>query len=185
MKKYFTSEDMALLSELYSSHKGIMYKTALDALGGQDELEDVVQESILRLLQNIDRLRGLDPKARAVYVARTVYTAAMDAQRRAARERRRFVGLDEQPELGGTGSPESALIERESLALRLSLLREALSELSDTDAELLIGKYINGESDESLAERLGLRVGTIRVRLTRAKHRARKLIEDKEAEHER
>lgn len=177
--RLYSSADMDLIAALYARYKGIMFKTAMDNLQNKSDLDDVVQDTILRMVQNLETIRPLDEKACAVYIARTVYTAALDYDRRTARERVRSVGLDDVLELSTGQDPEQALIERETLARRLKALREALEELSETDRELLIGKYIRGESDESLAKRLHLGAGTIRVRLMRARQRARRIIEKK------
>ncbi len=187
MKKFFSAADTELILELYGSHKGIMYKTALDSVQNPDDLEEVIQDAILRMIRNQERLREMEQKARAVYIARTVYSAAMDHGRRIARDRDRLIGLKDSLHVIGEGSPEDDYLERESLALRLRYLREALRELPETDCELLIGKYINGESDEALAERLGIRPTAMRMRLSRARQRARKIIERKESadEHKR
>ena len=184
MKERFSAADAELILELYGSHKGIMYKTALDFVRNRDDIEDVIQDAILRMIRNQDRLRAMEPKACAVYIARTVYTAAMDHERRLAKDRNRLVSLKESLYVVGEGSPEEAYLKRESLSLRLRYLHEALRELPRSDCELLIGKYINGESDDALADRLGIRPTAMRMRLSRARQRARRIIERKEAEDE-
>lgn len=184
--RFSSTKDMDFLSELYDRHKGIIYKTILEQMNDTSDLDDVIQETVIRLMKNLAVLRTLNEKARALYIAKTAYTAAMDYGRRAARERSRRVDLEDAAELMSDQDLESAVLENELQRTQLHNLREALKRLSETDRELLIGKYIRGESDETLAGRLGIKPSTIRVRLMRARGRARRLILEKERldEHE-
>ena len=183
---WFSSiSDTDLVAELYFRHKGIIYKTVIDHLENPSDLDDVVQETIIRLMQNLPTVRRLEEKACAVYIARTAFAAAMDFDRKTARERGRFIGLQDITELASSQDLEASLIEQETLKRRLKYLQEVLELLSDTDRELLIGKYIREESDDVIAARLGLKPGTMRMRLMRARNRARKLMEKKESADER
>ena len=64
---------------------------------------------------------------------------------------------------------------------RLDLLPRVLDALAPVDGELLIGKYILNLSDEALAQALGVRARSVQMKLTRARHRARILMERMES----
>lgn len=179
------ADDMKLVEAIYERHKGIMYKTALETLRDPAGADDVIQDAILRLARCAETLRGLDDRARAVYAANTVHSAALDHLRRALRERGRTAACDAQEleRIPADADPEAQYIERETRDARLAGLRQALDELSPTDRALLVGYYLNGESADLLAGRLGLKPSTIRTRVARAKRRVRDIILRKEGGH--
>ena len=53
---------------------------------------------------------------------------------------------------------------------------EQMSKLSDEDREILAGKYLLGLSYKELAESLGIREGTVRIRSLRAKERLGEIL---------
>jgi len=177
--------DMALVADIYERHKGIMYKTALECIGDDSDKSVVVHDAIVRLVEHADTLRRLSESALAVYVSATVRSVALNRERRRNLERRLIVDADisEVDDIDAGPTYEERFIEEEAHRDRLRYLREALSELSDTDRELLVGKYMSGESDESLAKRFGVSPESIRMKLTRARRRAKKIIERKESGH--
>ena len=177
--------DMAFVAEVYERHKGIMYKTAIECIGDDADKTVVVHDAIVRLVEHADTLRKLNESALAVYVAATVRSVALNRERRKSLERRLIMDVDisEVDDIDSGPTYEERFIEEEAHRDRLRYLREALSELSDTDRELLVGKYMSGESDESLAKRFGVSPESIRMKLTRARRRAKKIIERKESGH--
>ena len=177
--------DMALVADIYERHKGIMYKTALECIGDDSDKSVVVHDAIVRLAEHADTLRRLNDSALAVYVAATVRSVALNRERRKALERRIIMDVDisEVDDIDSGPTYEERFIEAEAHRDRLRYLREALSELSDTDRELLVGKYMSGESDEALARRFGVSPESVRMKLTRARRRAKAIIERKESGH--
>ncbi len=177
--------DMALVAEIYERHKGIMFKTALECIGDDADKGVVVHDAIVRLAEHADTLRKLNDPALAVYVAATVRSVALNRERRKRLDRRLIMDVDISEVDGVDRGPtyEEQFIEAEAHKDRLRYLREALSELQDTDRELLVGKYMTGESDEELAQRFGISPESVRMKLTRARRRAKKIIERKENGH--
>lgn len=178
--------DMELVGSLYERYMGVMYKTALESLDDDSLAGSVVHDAVLRLLRKADTLRGLDERAVPVYIASVVRYVALEAKRRRRTERKRFVEADAAllESIPAAGSMEDDLAERETRDSRVRYMWEALSELSETDRELLIGKYAAGRSDAELARALGVRPDSIRKKLTRARQRAKRIILRKEADRE-
>lgn len=174
--------DMEFVAGVYERHKGVMYKTALECLSDSTEKDAVVHDAVVRLASHADTLRRLNEKALAVYVASTVRSVALNHERRQQTERRHIVDADfsDLDDLSAGPSYEDLYVEAEAGRDRLHYLREALSEIDETDRELLVGKYLAGESDEDLARRLGVKPESVRMKLTRARRRVRRIIEEKE-----
>ena len=116
-------------------------------------------------------------------MATTVRSVAFNSERRKRTERRRLVDADvsELESVEFMPSYEEQFIEAEVHRDRLRYLRESLAELDETDRELLVGKYIAGQNDDELARRFGIKPESVRMKLTRARRRVRKMIERKES----
>ena len=173
----------AYIAELYDAYKGLMYGTAYKYLGAEADAEAAVNDSVLRLAKHAETLRTLNEPALAVYIACTVQSVALNRLRRLGTERRRFADRDigELSDVGSAPGPEEQYIERETRRERLACLRQALAELSEADRELLTEKYLGGLDDTRLAEKYGITEGSVRSRISRAKKRARRIMERKES----
>lgn len=184
-KRAVTAADMEFISALFERHKGIMYKTALDmGVRDQSQKNAAVHEALVRLPDKIDTLRGLGEKGRAAYMASVVRNVILNQADRRRIERRYIVDADvgALSALAAENDPEDEYIERESRRLRLESMWQALDELSDTDRRLLIEKYIDGRSDAEIARGLGVDPASVRMKLTRARRRAQRIILRKEGE---
>lgn len=173
--------DRELVRAIYEQHKGVMYRTARANVRDQAEADDVVNDALMRLFRNAGKLAGMERRAVAVYVADTVLSAAVDNERRHRAERRHTEAAPVTVPEEYIPGPEAGLLEREERSGRVLLLREALGELSEADRVLLVGKYVEGASDRALAERLGVKPASVRMKLTRARQRIRRIMERKEA----
>lgn len=172
--------DREFMLKLYQEYRGLMFSTAEKFISDPDEREDVVQDSLERLLRHADALRWKERPVQAAYVVQTVRNTAINHLRRKDVENRR------------TGAPEDGreLPEPRSLTLeelmdireRGAHIREILAGLTETDRLLLTGKYILGYSDAELAEEVGVKPDSIRMMLTRARRRAIIAIKEREAE---
>lgn len=174
--------DQEFMEAVYEKHKGIMFKNALEILSDDSEKDVCVHEAIIRLMKNVSTIRALSDGALAVYVGTTVRSVALNMERRRRVEQRRFVeeSLEEYDETDSGQDFEEDFLEDDARDRRLRLMRECMAELEDRDRELLVRKYIMDESDEDLARALGVKTVSVRMKLTRARRRLRKLIEGKE-----
>lgn len=175
-------EDLDFVWTVYQRHKGIIYKTAFVNKTAGMEIDEIVNESILILARNADRLRQLEERPQAVYVAEVVRSVVLMMARKERRYSYRWgEGLEGHEDASAGPGAEEDYIERESRALRSELLRRAMDELSEDDRALLTLKYMKNVSDRELAALFGLRPGTLRMRLTRARRRVRDIMRRKEA----
>ncbi len=142
---------------------GVAFARRLDA----DLATDVMQEAFLRLWrawQAGDTFA--DPEA---WVCRVARNLAADTAKGSFR---RHGTRPEVPAVEAPGrSPADDLQHREGLAA----VRAVLAELSLADRELLALKYAGGLDGAALADRLGIDVTAVHMRLSRARRR----LEDK------
>ncbi len=168
-----SESDGEFIARLYEEFKYIMLSTAKRYVDSPEDREDIVQESVVKLLGKAPLLRGKERPALAAYVVYTVRNTAINHLRHVSVEKAHFEELDgdAEPEAGAMPLDElMALREREVHLDRL------LSRLSQDDRTILIGKYILEYSDEELARELGCKSASVRMKLTRARRSALKMI---------
>lgn len=175
--------DREFITNLYKEFKYMMLSTARKYISNPEDQEDVVQESIIRLIGKADILRGKERCVLGAYVVYTVRNVAKNHLRHAAVEKNHFDALDENAEYDA-GLP--ALDELMALRERNVHLEDLLERLSPGERTLLIGKYVLGYSDDELAKQLGCKPASVRMKLTRARRRALTLIaEDEVIDHDK
>ncbi len=168
-----SESDGVFIARLYDEFKYIMLSTAKSYVSSPEDREDIVQESVIKLLKKAALLREKERPALAAYIVYTVRNTAKNHLRRRSVERAHFGESD------GDTEPEADMIPLDELmALRERQVRldRLLSGLSEDDQTLLIGKYILEYSDEELARELGCKSASVRMKLTRARRRALKII---------
>lgn len=154
---------------LYQEFKYIMLSTAKKYVSNPEDQEDIVQESIVKLIKKVDLLRGKERCVLAVYVVYTVRNAAKNHLRHAAVEKTHFDELDESIEHAADLIPLDDLMVLKERTVRLN---DLLKRLSDDERTLLIGKYVLGDSDEDLGKQLNCKPASVRMKLTRARRKA-------------
>ncbi len=75
------------ITGIYYEYERLMFATARRYIDDRTEQEDVVQESLKKLIEKQERLAGLAQAAQAGYVATTVRNTAISILREKTRER--------------------------------------------------------------------------------------------------
>lgn len=165
--------DKELILALYESHKSTMAAIIYKVTGDKNLIDDLLQESILRLIPHIGTLRRLEPYQRRRYTLLTTKSTAIDYMRQNAKQRGWVYYSEEVPgEASREEGPEARFI---SLEERGELHR-SIGELSERDHDLICYKYFLGFSDAELSHTLGISPRNIREYLSRARRRLRKLM---------
>ena len=106
--------------------------------------EDIVQNTVLRLIRNEDRLRVLNPAALTTYIALTVRSAALNYLQAKSRDSMNALPLvedDDEDYILIGGSTQLTLEEQMLLGHRNEEIRAAIGRLSERDQTVLTGKY--------------------------------------------
>lgn len=158
---------------LYDEFYRLMFFTAQKYLADPAQLEEVVQESLRKLIEKADRLQSFPRAILAGYIVATVRNTALTYRKRQVKHSR-VISLEdvdlEAPD--DRESMDESLIRQEELAG----LQAIWSQLSREDQLLLEGKYLLEYSDPELAQLLGCQSASVRMKLTRARRRAQKLL---------
>ena len=162
-------------TELVAEHHRMVFSLATNLLGDRDEALDLTQEVFLRVFRTIHRFRG--QSALRTWIYRIAVNQARNRQRWWRRRHRSDqISLEEHIERHGdvplrtdVSSPDRIFAQRE-LAGRLAA---ALAQLSFEQRTTIVLREIEGLSYDEIAFSLGLAVGTVKSRLTRARQALR------------
>jgi RNA polymerase sigma-70 factor (ECF subfamily) len=166
-------------SELVGEHQRMVVQLAMNLLGDRDEALDLSQEVFLRVFRTIHRFRGQSS------LRTWIYRIAVNQARNRHRFWRRRHRADQVPldqhiaahgefVSDGESIPDRVLAQKE-LAAQLQL---ALDHLPFDQRTAIILREIDGLSYEEIAFSLGVAVGTVKSRLTRARQALRLELRD-------
>ncbi|MEO3809553.1 sigma-70 family RNA polymerase sigma factor [Sphaerisporangium sp. B11E5] len=159
----FGQGDHAAFADMYDRFAAPMFAAALNLLGDRELAADAVQQAFVQAWQaasSFDPSRSLRPWLYAI-VRRT----AIDVYRR----ERRFSGtvsLDHVAHESASGDEQS--LER---LWTVWCVREALERMSPDDRTVLYLAYFESLTQNEIAQRLGIPIGTVKSRVSRAQKR--------------
>lgn len=172
-------DDQEFILWLYREFERLMFSTAGRYLADRREQEEVIQESLRKLIEKTGTLRGFSRPVLISYLSAAVRNTAVSYLRAKGRDSACLVSLDaakEREDPDAVPLEDAAVLQEE-----IALLRRIWPELEPWMREVLEGKYILGCDSRTLAERLGCKPDSVRMLLTRARRRARELMKAEEA----
>ena len=149
----------------------LMYSTARRFAEEEHDVEDIVQESLVKLIDHVQTIMTVPRCNLAGYIVNTVKNTARNRLRE-EQTRRKYFAEGRSPEEAGSGEADPSA---EIFVLRQEERRsfyQVWSTLSEADRTLLEDRYILGKTDEEMARELGCKPDSVRMKLTRARRRA-------------
>jgi len=163
--------NQAAFEALIQDCAGQVYGLALKMMKNREDAEDAAQEAFLKAWRSLSGFKGESRFSSWLY--RLTYNTCLDQLRR--RQRTQVISLTEQEEdeqtqaerdLADEGpGPEEQAISRE----RAAVVRREMDRLSDKLREPLLLRELGGRSYEEIAQALGISVGTVKSRISRAR----------------
>ena len=143
----------------------LLYRIAYHILEQEDEAEDAVQETFLKLWEMRDKLDTVEsPKA---YSIRILKNECLDRIRKAKK-----VESMEQPPYWGAGREKEEEID---MKRRLDKVLGAIKSLPDSQRQVLLLRTVEGLPYGEIARRMGMSPLSLRVLLARARGTLRNL----------
>ena len=167
-------EDRSFFQKFYEEYKNYMYYTAWKYTSAPEDCEDLVHDTVLRLMQNVPTLKQLSHFKTAKYISLTVRSAYLDNQR--LKNKADLIFLDD-------AEMETVMIEQfqvdgtDRIVAAREAVRQLKKELAVRDWFLLDAKYNLNLSQEEIARLLGVAPNSVRMLLHRARVRARQILE--------
>jgi RNA polymerase sigma-70 factor (ECF subfamily) len=153
----------------FRAHHGLVFATAYRITGNAGDAEDVLQTVFLRLLR---RDRNADPLEKPEsYLRRAAINAALDVIR--SRQAEQTVPLPEESSGESSGLMQTAPAQADASGLRQALSR-AIAELKPRPAEIFALRFLEGLSNQEIAEALGISQVRVAVIVHRTRMQLRK-----------
>jgi RNA polymerase sigma-70 factor (ECF subfamily) len=150
-------------------------------VGDPNEIEDLTQETVLRLLRSLPSFRG--EASVSTWIYRVAHNTCVDAHRRrsvrpepAARE---FGEVAEAASPNGLAELDPAVLLEDSVAE--CFVEHALAELPEDHAAVATLRLLDGLSNEEIAEPVGSTVDGVKSKVKRARVRLRERLEEPSA----
>jgi RNA polymerase sigma-70 factor (ECF subfamily) len=167
--------DEAACADLVATHQRMVYNLALHLLGDRDEALDLSQEVFLRVFRTLAGFRG--QSALRTWIYRIVVNQARNRQRWWRRRHRADqVSLDAHVEQFGDlesqndpTTPDRVFVQKETATRNWT----PLDHLPFDQRTALVLREIDGLRYDEIAFSLGIAVGTVKSRLTRARQALR------------
>ncbi|MGW8357422.1 RNA polymerase sigma factor [Streptomyces wedmorensis] len=173
MRDRFRAGDPSALGEAYDEHARVLYHYAYRVCGDRAAAEDVVSAAFLEAWRCRGRVHADGGSLRPWLLG-----IATNIMRGAAREaRRRDAALARLPERGVLPDFADDVLARMTDGEQVRAARVALGRLRRREREVFTLVVWAGLDYAAAGEALGVPVGTVRSRLSRARERLRKLAE--------
>ncbi len=177
------SKDPKSLEEALALLQNTVFSFSMKVCGQRQDAEDTMQEVLLKSVPNLPKFDS--PRALMVWLYKVAKTRCLMSRRKSKFAPKEALSLEElmpdRRELeklfgGADSTPETAFLRRENA----KRLREAVRKLPPDYRLILVLHDMEELSDADIAEITGLRAGTIRVRLHRARLFVRKELAKQE-----
>jgi len=155
-----------------------IYNTAYAVIRDPHLVQDIVQETFLKLFQQKDHLKEIEHMDS--WIKRITYRTAVDCLRRKKKWESFTVGGDFVNTIGLDSfhsvnlSPVEDKVEKQ---VAKKMILEAVLKLNQVERIILLFKYEYQLKDEEIASILGIPIGTVKSKYFRIKQRLRKSLE--------
>lgn len=170
--------DKEFMVHLYTKYENLLFYTAQKYISERGSVEDVVQESLVKLHEKIRTIKPMPEIVLASYIRSTVRNTAINILKSTGYEEDRQISTENIIDV----MDEHAL--SLDTLMQISRYRKLLSkiwpELSKEEQFLLEGKYILGYSDRELSTELCCQPSSVRMKLTRARRHALSILASRE-----
>lgn len=161
--------DSSAFDALVEARVGSMLRTAMAITGDEAEARDAVQDALVAAWRQLDSLR--EPGAFDAWLTRILVNRCRRGLRRRIRIRDREVPVEVVAEVAiAPGEPGTDVVERRAL-------ERAFDRLSVDERTLLVLHHFDGRPLASIAEVLGIPVGTAKSRLSAARRSLERALE--------
>ena len=156
-------DSSAKFEHIYNSYGKQMLFVANKILGNLQDAEDSVQEALMRIASNIDKIDISDSKRLRSYVLTAARNAAIDTLKR-DKLRSSKVELDEA--YGASSADSSTVIINR---MKYESLIKAMREIDPVYRDVLYYRFAEGMSEKDISALLGRKYGTVKMQIKRGK----------------
>ncbi len=163
--------DTRAFEQLVRIHQGIALRVAYLVVRNPTEAEDVTQEAFVKAYRSLDRFRPEAPFR--PWLLRIVRNQALNRVRGTARRDRLAVRVGKDPVSGdAVPSPETVVLTEDERSRLLAVV----DDLPGRYRNVIVHRYLLDMSEVETSVILGIPVGTVKSRTSRALERLRNLL---------
>lgn len=175
-------DDKDFVSKLYKEYEKLMLKVAYSVLKNIEQAEDVVNESMIKIIKNLSKFEKSNVicnKTKALIVI-IVKNTAINVYR--SNSKNKFIDIETQENIltSNIEKPEDTILSEEMLKKMI----ESINLLDDKYSSVIKLKYLFDFSNKEISETLGITDENVRIRLHRGLKILKKLIVEKGEEYE-
>ncbi len=168
------------MENVYKKFYEEMKYKAFSIVENENDAEEIVQESFVKLIRKVDTLMRIDSNKLPAYLIITVRNTAINFAKHKSYEDGYVLHSDEKDAAewlpDEENLPELLFLHKEEL----EILSKALPLLPERDLQLLEAKYILNLPSDEIAKRFGIAPGSIRTYIMRARRKAYSLFQKEE-----
>ena len=165
--------DRELMIDIYTDLHPLMKATAFQIVKDNGIAEDMVQDTIVDLIGNLNTIRAYERKRLVAYITKAVRNNSLNHyHRKITEEKHSFYSLEE--DLASTIPDDSdSPVEAFEISEEYESLGLALKRLPEREQTLLHLKYDLEYDDETIGRIMGIKKNSVRQYLTRARRFAK------------
>lgn len=193
IESFRKTKDSSHFKSLVRRYQNRIYNAAYRVLGNTEEAEEVVQETYIKVHQNLPSFR--QQSSFGAWIFRIAHNCCVDMMR-AKQRRGGFHVLAFDPQAAGDGEESDTTrvvsqiaddtpcpAEQVDLTEQSEVIQSSLAELPESQRMVLVLHDIEGFSYQEIAEIVGANLGTVRSRLHYGRLKLRQLLEPYFASH--
>lgn len=175
----FSPDDKAFFLDIYEKFKRIMYHTVRKYVSNENDVEDLVQDAIVKLIPKTSVMRDLNHRALGAYIVVTVRNVSINYLKHQQITSQNYIDDELEMQLEAeyqmhSPTPEEVVLINE----KRDEFYRVWEKLLGRDRDVLMGKYVLGLTDKELADIHGCKPCSIRMVLTRARRSALEVLKD-------
>lgn len=168
-------EDHDIITDFFIKNKMLLYNEAWKYLSLKEDVEDIVSESLARIMAHMEKFRELAPHERVQYSKAVVRNLSYNHLKRFSRfTMLPFEDVDAYLVAEESQLPDNIVFRQ----MQLEQIRRIWAKIPAEERLLLEQKYVLDWSDKELAATLGIQTQSVRMRLTRAKRKVIALLKE-------
>jgi RNA polymerase sigma factor (sigma-70 family) len=162
IREHFNSNPNVCFEALYNRYVGKVYNRCLSITKDSEKAQDFTQDIFIRTFGSLNHFQ--ERSSFSTWLYSISFNYCMDQIKRSNRLPMSSLEDNQVDQL-------LDLDENEPFEERLHLLTEALKHLSEEEVSLLRMKYQQGMSIEQIADKLNLKLSTVKMRLKRSREK--------------
>ena len=171
-------DDRELMLSLYQNFYGLVRNTVYGITRDTNNLEDLINDTYVKLIRNISALRPLNCRKTVAYLVYTARSVAIDfITRRDVQNKHVYYGED--TDLAEKVTDLAATVEEQVIRQEgLGEMYTAIQSLPEKQRDILYFKYILEMDDAEIAKIFKITPASVRQYLTRARRVARQSMQE-------